>query len=206
MKLIVIPFAGFYETVHSGAIDDAEQQMFSDRDTGCERNEGLEMALYWKCNHQQVFKAYAERYCSNFSDAHELGLEFDGLSSPREYNFTTDRIFAKIPEASVTFMWEQVDKARLDALIKRRFTSCDGFFSFYDNALEDWPEDVLDWDHNQLGTLLECWMGDWDQYDELDLMDGDRGNGFFDTIIADATPGIERLFKIHDYLEQRAAR
>lgn len=206
MKTLTIPFSGFYESLHKDEIDQAEQQMFSDRDTGCQRNEGLEMALFYKCDYRQVYAAYAKEYCGNFSDKFELGLTFDELVSPREYNFTTDRIFAFVPDATILMLWQQVDKDELQADIKAKHSSRDGFFSFYANSLEAWPDDVMDWDHNQLSTLLACWVGEFDIYEEYSLMEDDRGNGLYDRLICDATPGIERLFKIHDYLEQRAAR
>lgn len=35
--LSTIPFAGFYDSIHDGVIDDAFDMMFADRETGCDR-------------------------------------------------------------------------------------------------------------------------------------------------------------------------
>lgn len=48
--------------------------------------------------------------------------------------------------------------------IKKRFTSYDGFISFYSNRIEDWLDKPLtEWDHNELGTLLYAL---WDSDDD----------------------------------------
>jgi hypothetical protein len=87
-----------------------------------------------------------------------LRLRFEEMTSPREYNFETDRIFAEIPLAVARHMFakSKEDKhATLAAVICRRFTSRSGFISFYANDVESWLATPLsDWDHNELGTLL----------------------------------------------------
>ena len=37
-------------------------------------------------------------------------------------------------------------------------------------------------------------------------MEGAFNNGYLDNWISDATPDIDRLYKIHDYLQKRDAR
>lgn len=87
-----------------------------------------------------------------------------------------------------------------------KFTSRDGFSSFYSPDVEDWgPIDKRDC--NQVGTLIECEAGtDFDQFKELYLMDDAHGNGNIETWLSDSTSNIQRLYKIHDYLETRAHR
>lgn len=89
-----------------------------------------------------------------------LGLVFEEMTSPREYNFATDRVFCQISMRTVQALF-RMSKAeshsRLEACIKARFTSRDGFISHYSNRLCDWLEKPLsDWDHNELGTLLRA--------------------------------------------------
>src|SRR5690606_26269592 len=85
-------------------------------------------------------------------------LEFESLDSPREYNFCTDRIFCYIPLESAKRLFVISAKGnhkRLKEVIRERFTSRDGFISFYSNNLEEWLDKPLDqWDHNEIGTLL----------------------------------------------------
>lgn len=62
-------------------------------------------------------------------------------------------------------------------------------------------------EHNQLQTLLEAYVQDTQgDLDEACLMENARGNGRLEEWIADNTPGIERLFRVHDYLRVREAR
>lgn len=208
-----IPFSGFYNSVHDSALDDTLEQMFSDRDTGCHINEGLFYAAMDKINWRAVHKEYAREYCANFASWLELDLEFDELDSPREYNFTTDRIFCRISEDSLRRAYDRVNTPPLRELVRQRFTSRDGFISFYEPDLDNWPSDVTEWDCNQIGTLLmaladqECSNSDgFECWDEYDLMEYDRCNGDIDDMVYKNMPNAERLFKIFDYLELRAHR
>lgn len=87
-----------------------------------------------------------------------MGMVFEEMTSPREYNFTTDRLFAKVPAYIMQrlFARSRAEKhATLAAVIRERFTSRSGFISYYRNDVAAWLEKPLsDWDHNELGTLL----------------------------------------------------
>lgn len=97
-------------------------------------------------------------------------LEFGEMTSPREYNFETDRIFATIPLAVVRIMWklsEAESHATLRRVMEERHSSRSGFISFYSASWADWESKPLpDWDHNELQTLLiavcEIRGADWD--------------------------------------------
>jgi hypothetical protein len=89
----------------------------------------------------------------------DLGLEFEKLESPREYNFGTDRIFARIPVSVLGTLKAAVTLGNLADVIKERHESRSGFASFYTTDIEEWNEKPLaDWDHNELCTLLIAWM------------------------------------------------
>mgnify|MGYP001343439304 CR=1 FL=1 len=208
--LTTVPFSGFYNSLHDSEIDWTISQMFSDRATGNETNPGLESALFRNCDFRKVHTSYAADYCENFAEEFKLpSLKFESLDSPREYNFTTDRIFANIELSDLREALRRVDKSELANLAREKFTSRSGFMSFYNPDVNTWG-DLATWDHNQCGTLLECLAnndcGDFDQYQEYNLMDRTRSNGYFENWIESATPNIQRLYKIHDYLETRAAR
>lgn len=96
-------------------------------------------------------------------DADSIGLQFESMDSPREYNFTTDRIFCHIPLKTVRALFK-ISKAenheRLKAAIYERHTSRSGFISFYGNDLESWLKKPLqEWDHNEIATLLNALAG-----------------------------------------------
>lgn len=211
--LCVIPFSGFYNTLHDSELDDALNQMFSDRDTGCHVHESLMMRAWDKMNWRQVHVDYSKEYCEDFANAFKLDLTFDELKSPREYNFVGDRLFAYITTQSLRKVWEETDTPMLRQKIRDNHTSRDGFYSFYPNTLEEWPSDVLEWDHNQIATLIGTYadqeLGDVDgytQYRELDVMEATRSNGHLDDILHQNCPEMERLCKVHEYLGLRAER
>lgn len=211
--LTTIPFSGFYNSLHDSEIDQTIEQMFSDRDTGSETNPGLESALFNNCDFRKVHTSYAADYCENFAEEFKLpSLKFESLNSPREYNFATDRIFANIELSDLREALRRVDKSELAKLAREKFTSRSGFISFYNPDVNTWG-DLTTWDHNQCGTLLEC-LADQEtsdsdgftSYTEFDLMERARCNGRLNSWVESATPNIQRLYKIHDYLETRAAR
>lgn len=102
--------------------------------------------------------------------ADTCGFKFSIMTSPREYNFTTDRLFVTASMAFVKRLWKRSKADNHDTLCKviaERFTSRSGFISHYPNCLDDWPRDLADWDYNQLGTLLIACLS-------LTDFDGDR--------------------------------
>src|SRR5574343_543281 len=152
---IVIPFSGFYESLHDSEIDETINRMFSD-DNGNENN-GLSRRIYDACNFRDVHTAYAKEYAARFAGEFELpSLTFKELVSPREYNFTTDRIFCTIENADIEKMRDETTPLSLEAKARDMFTSCDGFISFYDPDYKTWG-DITEWDHNQLACLLSAY-------------------------------------------------
>lgn len=87
-----------------------------------------------------------------------IGLVFEEMTSPREYNFTTDRLFAHIPLKVLRDLFKRSAADRHKTLAKAiedRHSSYSGFVSFYSNDLREWLKKPLrDWDENELGTLL----------------------------------------------------
>ena len=212
--LTTIPFQGFYNSIHDAELDDTLERMFSDRDTGCQRNEKLEARVHDKCRWHLVHNAYALSYANAMADEFKIAMTFESMKSPKEYNFTTDVIYCEISLDEVKRIRAETNEKAFRDKIRERFTSYDGFISFYSNDLDDWDE-IETWDHNEVGTLIAAYVeqeseqlrGDtFDQFAELELMESPRCNGDLESWISDATPDIERLFKIHDYLEARKGR
>ena len=153
--LCVLPFSGFYHSPHSEAIDSQEEQLFS-FDYGKVHDSLYEH--YWKhMDYEELYKKYAESYVEAISELTELELEFDGLSSPREYNFTTDRIFASISRKSLAEVVRAVRGERLKKMAKEMFTSRSGFISYYSPDVSEWGR-VEDWDHNQILCALQAYF------------------------------------------------
>ena len=164
--LIQLPFDGFYNSIHDQLIDDAVDQLFQD-DSG---DTLVPDSFIDGINYSQVFTDYCKMYVENYQDIllNEYGLDitltFESMTSPREYNFETDKIFCEVSlhdvkkiYGAMASRWPEVEKVSID-----RHTSRSGFISFYDPDVKTWGP-LPTWDHNQLQTLLIA-FADIDQY------------------------------------------
>lgn len=171
---IQLPFSGFYESVHSQQLDDALERDAENFASG--ENEdyphAVDMEVRDLCeilnsmaNWKKAQEVYAEKYVSAFEGVvkqetgFELGIAFERLESPRQYNFDTDRLFAFIPVSVVEALRAAVTLGKLAEVIKEKHESRPGFCSFYSDNIEEWvKKPVTEWDHNELQTLLIAWM------------------------------------------------
>jgi hypothetical protein len=170
-----IPFDGFYNSYISSDIEhQIGQQIEWDADI-YDLNEDEQQILwdsYLSVNRSYFYNQIAEHYTDLYIDALNERLEeftlkakFNLLTSPREYNFETDRIFIDIEKNhAIDFIKYIIKnyKKELEEKIKERFTSRSGFNSFYKNSLDLWTQDYSEWDHNQIGTCFELF-----DFDEL---------------------------------------
>lgn len=199
IMLINIPFSGFYNSVHDDEIN-------SHVDHDFEGYDDLNRRIYEYCDFSAVFEAYAKAYCERFADEFKINLTFESLVSPKEYNFSTDRIFATIEESEIIRLFNEVDKTRLTDQAREMFTSRSGFMSFYDKDYQSWG-DVTKWDHNQLLCLIQAFIdSDFDQMGELYLLEDKMCNGFLSELICEHTQDYNRLYEIYSYLEKRKNR
>lgn len=169
MMEVKLPFSGFYDSVHDQLLDDClydDQVNFPDVD-----------------NWNEVHPAYARMYAGEFfhyiKHNYDLDLKytFGELSSPREYNFETDKIFVEVE--NIQDLVNHVGNNCLDrfkALVKERCTSYDGFISYYPNDLAEWGH-YSEWKAPQFGICLEAVFETFDIDTELVIMDGAIGNG-----------------------------
>jgi len=179
---VSLPFSGFYESIHSYALEFclgvSEDHFYMAGKEGEPTKEEVEKRydeIAWKEAHTSYAKAYADKLCGALG----FPMEFAAMESPREYNFTTDRIFVRVPFASLVSLFGKTDYAALTKAVKETFTSGPGFSSFYSPELAEWEADGLQkWNHNQWSTVIETYLlqslgDDW----ESDVMDTVRGNG-----------------------------
>lgn len=173
IKLVTtVPFAGFYESKWTGEIDSVEEREAEGMAENEEQDQPVELRLTaeeiggefynfvdYNVVHDKVAKAYVEALDNYLRENTELdiSLDFESMTSPREYNFETDRVFCYIRLSHVKAMLKAVDKDIFAKFIKDRFTSRSGFISFYPNDIAEWlAKPIKTWDHNEIGTLLEC--------------------------------------------------
>lgn len=133
-------------------------------------------------------------------DRPSIGARFESMDSPREYNFTTDRLFVDVPLKTLRAMFRKSAEGRHEALaniIRERHASRSGFHSFYSVDLTRWLSKPLrDWDHNELGTLIlaaletagadlsrgEYYRGFWADVRET-CLDGETASHAFDSAV-----------------------
>jgi len=145
-------FTGFYESIHSSAFDSEIEQIIEENN--CSYDD-----LEYNCD----FINYSKEYVNAVNSITKLNLEFESLDSPKYYNYTTDRIFVYINEADFTTILQAYNsnyalKLQLAKKVKSKFTSRDGFSSFYSNSIREWLQtSISEWDHNQLGLLLSVY-------------------------------------------------
>lgn len=172
-----IPFDGFYNSYISSDIEhQIGQQIEWDSDI-YDLNEDEQQILwdnYLSVNRSSFYNEIAEHYTDLYIDAlneilegFTLKAKFNLLTSPKEYNFETDRIFIDIErDHAIDFIKYIIKnyKKELENKIKDRFTSRSGFWSHYKNGLDLWTKDYSEWDHNQIGTCFELF-----DFDELNF-------------------------------------
>jgi hypothetical protein len=179
--------------------------------TGCNPYAEIRDRLFDCVDWSQVHQTYARKYCRAFAEEYGIELKFESLSSPKYYNYETDRIFAHISDEEIARLFEAVDVKALEKLIRERFSSCSGFISHYPNTLEDWG-DLDTWDHNQLGTLVEAYviqeLGRGDEPLDLPILQGIHSEIPFCSLLEGmgADSEVNRLLSIVDYLNKRAER
>ena len=207
-----VPFSGFYESIHSGEVDHTLERILTDRDSGSEpAPDFIQNAAFMAIDYSAVYRRYARAYVDSFAEWLGLDGKFESMDSPREYNFTTDRVYITLTRADVARLWRGVSRADMTKAAKARFTSYDGFISGYSSDWRTWGR-LSDWDHNQLGTLLGAYAviengGDWDQWAEHGLVEDLNCNGDIDNwLFEEATKDLARAVNAWDYLQDRAKR
>ncbi len=173
--LTTIPFDGFYESCSGERVEealglsDSDYEYYKDENPKKDDESDNDYArriddhfqeLRDKADYGSMQNEYCAEYVKKFAEDNNIKLEFETLQSPREYNFTTDRIFCYISVEEVARLLSIVDREKLAALIKEKFTSRDGFMSHYSPYIEEWTLNAPDMlDHNEIGTIIECVTG-----------------------------------------------
>lgn len=154
MLELYVPFEGYYESSFVSIIDDAIDNCF--------RDESGEVFTPWmvvSIPYSELKQTINKDYIEYLYDEYGVNIQYVTMYSPKYYNYETDTLLCNITKFEVERMFNEVDKDELKRIIKERHASCDGFISFYDNDIEKWPENVLEWDAVQLETLYIAFTG-----------------------------------------------
>jgi len=175
-----IPFSGFYESMWSGGIDREEEQIAEHLAAEHDVPDSEVANLIYQNSrygvaHEHISKEYADSFVSFINE--ELGLslqfEFVEMTSPKYYNFETDKIFIKVSYKDMLLLARRVGRNALRKAAKDMFTSRDGFISHYRNDITEWGP-LRTWDYNQLYCLFQAAVDvigeedyDWRIYEEM---------------------------------------
>ena len=173
----LIPFVGFYESLHDSAMDDVVEQSENDDMPIDYDNVG------WGLVQDQYAKFYAESFLSML----DVDGQYVKLTSPREYNFGTDQITVEVEESVMVELFDTAMSLHLAQLVKEEMTPRSGFSPYYSMKVKDWGP-VNTWKPAQLELIFRVLaehhhQGSWDQSAEYDLMEPTRCNGYLDNWI-----------------------
>lgn len=152
---ILLPFSGFYESIHIMNIELVED-IEMEQDTSFD-----DLPI----DYRQVFLEYARAYTLHFGKAlqeltssdNEVEFVFKELSSPREYNFHTDTISALISYEDLKQLFRVSDTTTLKAEVLEQGTNKSGFESYFPSNLDDWLQVlIVDWEPVQLKVVLDA--------------------------------------------------
>ena len=199
MKMIEtrVPFCGFYYSFYESRIDDnLKDRIHHYCDNWDFSDFGKMGEIFDKyATFDDCRNAIAQEHCTAYFDFYkqefgiDLKAEYVEFTSPKYYNFETDKLYARVSLNALKELWHwhrQNDFIQLKEYIKERFTSRDGFISFISNDFQDWMDS--DWEslhQDQIMALIVARDTNRDCYDtsingmaENEVLDD--GNGLFD--------------------------
>lgn len=155
-------FPGFYETIFSEIyIEECEREFLQ------QEHPDFEHLSDWEIDsdvyRNTVAKEFAELYVDELNDKLQLNISLTSeyIESPREYNFTTDKIICNIEvgdyepfiQKVFNLMDEPKFRVELAKIIKENHSNAPGFWSFMSNDIEDWYGRLADPNNT---NYLEC--------------------------------------------------
>lgn len=154
-EIFLPSFDGFYESIWTPDFELLEED---------HRERGITLTEDWEIS-REYYTDLAREYTSYLEECYrsELGvdihLEFSELFSPREYNFTTDKIYCKLTCDDKDKFVERINDLiaeNYDAVgeyIKENHSSYSGFISFMSADVNEWMDEWLE-DDRELSCLL----------------------------------------------------
>ena len=179
-------------------IDDALDQLTQGENGNQipEISDEVQEKIYFSCDFKKLRELMSADYVECIKRQTGLQVTYESLESPKYYNFSSDIIYAHISPEEVQRIYDETDKAALADYIKERFTSRDGFISFYSPDLSEWSKDPKTWDHHELGLLVTAWLAEQTYDDEY--LDGDMQelvNGEFDQWFSECVPNLDEILQ-----------
>lgn len=167
LEIIVPFFPGFYNSELDWMIDQEIDMHLEDKELSYD---DIEDSLDYLTARTEIAKQWLNRFNAETG----FNLEYVAIDSPREYNFTIDRLVAKIPLEDLKRARKiaEDNEAEFEQYLRDTFTSYDGFYSRYSNDMEEWkdiPTDVLDCNEAMTFLAVACLVenSEWELLDSI---------------------------------------
>ena len=164
-------FDGFYDSIWDGLIDDYLEMEAEEKEV---KSYSVDYEGYAKGIVIAIDQALSELGL-------DIDLEFQSLVRPREVNFQTDSINVKVNLDFDKFISMVADKRKeIAPILKERYSSRDGFYSYHSNNFEEWFDDLLNNFENELhkvGSMLEI-LCEIEEVTTEDVVDAFTSNNY----------------------------
>ena len=155
-------FPGFYETIFDERyIEEDERYMLKEQYPDFEHLDDWDIDS--NVFRSVVAKIFAETYIDELNDKLQLDIRLvsESINSPREYNFTNNKIICHIEVGNynefinkiIHLMSDPEYRVKLDKIIENRHSDRGGFWSFMSDDIDEWPGYLIDPDNT---NYLEC--------------------------------------------------
>lgn len=142
-------FSGFYGSIWSEPCFDGEEEYYN-----IPKDMSFDDFVDWKSYYNDIAKKYCA-YVESHLDEFVNEIKYEGIESPKYYNFSNDSINCEIDfnkEAIESYIIK--NSTAFSKYIKDRYTSRDGFISFYENDALQWTEGWEE-DWHKVGSILD---------------------------------------------------
>lgn len=177
-------FSGFYDNFYWE--EDLEGEVEHFKEQGYKGEQGFEGELWRFFDYDAWHKALCKQMCDSMekmlSEFVHI-IKFEKIKSPREYNFSSDSCHCIIaPKTKVIRDYIHANIEKYDKHLRDRYTSCDGFMSWYSNNYKGWQDytndftDLSGGNGHHLGAILQ-FICENEGIDEATLYDEVRNSG-----------------------------
>ena len=133
-----IPFEGFYNSIYDGNIDSIIEMELNEGYISENQIDNIDYTVMYNEMSEYIFDGIIELFNDEFNLFTEnIYFKYDGLSSPKYYNYSTDKLMAECtPEVYITIYNYFYNNDEVNNYINEASKSRSGFCSFYEGLDE----------------------------------------------------------------------
>lgn len=137
--IIELPFSGFYHSMHDFYIDnfiEYEIEYLKNELNYTDEQIDIIKDRFYMMDYapirEAICKHYIQAYNDVFYDEHNIHLDltFHSMTSPKFYNFETDRLYAEITQDTFNQIIALLSDDATQAKLRDKYKSRDGYFVF----------------------------------------------------------------------------